>query len=590
MGWVSLDKPTNLPTAPGVYQYLDRDGRVLYVGKAKNLKQRITSYFTGDVHPRTARMLEHAATLTWAICASETEALLLEREWIAAQQPPFNVRLRAGKGYGGVALSTERIPRLHTWRGERPAKAQSFGPYPGVRAGELLDALCIIVQVRTCTAEDYQRAERNGRACLLGETGRCLAPCVRPEIIDEHAAAARRLAHHLRNPDPRLAAQAEAAMQAEAAAENFEAASVLRDRLNALTTIGLRQRVTHQPGWDRCAAVLRRDGDRMVLAVVRAENGSVAGIELYHAEADVELDETGNLTAVLDQLPHRSDAPAVITEISAVGGRLARGERERALLSFAANQAEEAVRADRQRSTPNTVDRLDTLELLRERLGTGPLHRIECLDISHTAGHQAVGSLVVLRAGEAVRNEFRALDLGTTGGDDYQALEETVRRRFSGRELGLASRPDLLLIDGGPGQVAAAARGLSAVGLVPANHGGAGPYLLGIAKRFEELWPLDAARPLLLGVEDPEMRLLVHARDLAHHNGVRAHRRRRDRVARRTLLDDVAGVGPARRRALLAHFGTLDALAAAPHAEIAAVRGIGDELASRIWQALRPVT
>jgi excinuclease ABC subunit C len=592
---MSLSRPENIPTAPGVYQYLDRDGRVLYVGKAKNLRHRISSYFNGEPHPRTARMLGLAEDLTWVICASEAEALVLEREWISRKQPPFNVRLRAGHGYGGVAVTSERIPRLHTWRGERPKGGRSFGPYPGVRSGELLDALTVLFQVRSCRPEEFQRAERNGRACLLGETGRCLAPCVKVDAVTEHASAAERLVAHLKNPDRRLAEETETLMHAEAARENFESAGALRDRLRALEVIGRRQRVTQEPGWNRRAAVLRRDGDRMVLAVARAEDGSVAAVDIYHAETDWERDDFGNLEAAVGQIP----VPAVviegrdgllITENTVTGGRRARGERERALLSFAANQAEEALRTVRTTPVRDVAGRLEAVEAVRERLGIDSARRIECIDISHTAGREAVGSLVVLEDGVAVRGQFRALDLGTTDGDDYRAIEETVRRRFTGRRLGLPTLPEVLLIDGGPGQVAAAARGLEAAAVQPANHGGDGPYLLGIAKRFEELWPLGNERPLLLGQDDRELLLLVAARDLAHSNGVAHHRRRRDRRAGRTLLDDVDGLGPARRRALLAHFGTLDALGAAPAQEIATVRGIGDGLAGRIWAALHPGT
>lgn len=593
---MSLQRPENVPTAPGVYQYLDRDGRVLYVGKAKNLRNRISSYFNGEPHPRTARMLGLAEDLTWVVCASEAEALVLEREWISRKQPPFNVRLRAGHGYGGVAVTSERVPRLMTWRGERPKGARSFGPYPGVRAGELLDALTVLFQVRSCRPEEFQRAERNGRACLLGETGRCLAPCVKVDQTGEHAEAAERLIAHLKNPDRRVAEETADLMHAEASRENFESAAALRDRLRALEVIGRRQRVTQAPGWNRQAAVLRRDGDRMVLAVVRAENGSVTAVDIYHAETDWERDDTGNLEAAVGQLPDQVTGAAeqrealLVTEEQVIGGRRARGERERALLSFAANQAEEALRAARSGPVRDTAGRLESVDALRERLGIDSARRIECIDISHTAGRQAVGSLVVLEDGVPVRAEFRALDLGDTDGDDYQAMEETVRRRFTGRRLGLSALPQILLIDGGPGQVAAAARGLEAADLQAKNQGGDGPYVLGIAKRFEELWPLGNERPLLLGQDDRELLLLVSARDLAHSNGVAHHRRRRDRRAGRTLLDDIAGLGPARRRALLAHFGTLDAIAAAPAQEIAAVRGIGEGLAGRVWAALHPGT
>lgn len=582
---MSLDRPRDIPHAPGVYEYLDPEGRVLYVGKAKNLKQRIDSYFTGEHHPRTRRMLNLATSIRWTICASEEEALLLEREWIVKRQPPFNVRMRLGNGYGGVAITKGAVPRLVRWRGERPKNAESFGPYPGIRPVELVDALTTVFGVRTCTDDEYRRAERNRRACLLGETGKCLAPCVKTEVRPAHAEAARALARHMQNPDPGRGEQIREEMRIASEAENFEEAGRKRDHLRALEIVGRRQRVHGPRLVDVTAVVVRVKEERLIAAMVRARNGSIDSVEILTGDLDGERDLDGNLETVL---LHLGLDDAAVTETTVLGGRLPRGEAERNLLSFAATQAEAAVKTALEQGWRDPARRLEALEAVKERLGAGSAARIECLDISHGRGEQTVGSLVVLDDGEPRRDQWRRLDLGSFGGDDYKAITEVITRRFSGEQLGLERAPDILLIDGGPGQVNAALEGMRAAGVEPCNLGGAGPYLLGIAKRFEELWPVTAQEPILLDGTDPALLVLTMARDCAHDNGVRTHRRRRDREAARTRLDGIAGIGTTRKNALLAHFGTYDALLAAPVAEIAAVRGIGPGLAENIHKALHP--
>jgi excinuclease ABC subunit C len=582
---MSVTRPDSAPEAPGVYEYLDPEGRVLYVGKAKNLKNRLASYFTGDHHPRTVRMLNLATTVRWTICASEEEALLLEREWIVKRQPPFNVRLRAGSGYGGVALTKGPVPRLTVWRGQRPKHAESFGPYPGIRQRELIDALTTVFAVRTCTDEEYRRAERNRRACLLGETGRCLAPCVDRDAHAPHAEMVKALRLHLKNPDPARIDAAREDMEAAAAAEHFEEAGRKRDHLRALEVIGRRQRVHGEGLEDVTAVVLRFKGERLVAAVTRAGGGSIESVEVVHGDLDGEADIGGNLEAVLLQL-NLPEPP--VTEMVVRGGRAARGTGERNLLAFAATQAEAAMRNLHDTGWRDPSRRLEALEVLKESLGAASARRIECLDISHGGGKHTVGSLITLIDGEPERSNWRRLELGELGGDDYRAIEEVIARRFQGNRLGFTEQPDILLIDGGPGQVNAALQGMRNAGLQPANLGGTGPYLLGIAKRFEELWPVGAATPLLLHETDPALLVLTMARDCAHANGVSTHRRRRDRAAGHTRLDGIAGLGERRRAALLAHFGTYQALLAAPASEIAAVRGIGEALAERIHQALHP--
>lgn len=590
---MSVSRPIDVPGAPGVYEFVDRSGRVLYVGKAKDLSRRVASYFRSDVAPRTALLVQRATSLRWVVCASEAEALVLEREWIRSKQPPFNIRLRAGAGYSGVHVSADQVVRLASWRGARPRRGTSFGPYPGVATADLVDALQIVFGVRTCDDATYRKAELTGRPCLLGETGKCLAPCVGRVSVEAHNAAAGALTAHLRQPDPRIGERLDAEMRALADGEHFEAASRRRDQLKALEVIGRRQRVLGGAGWDRVAVACRRNGERMAVACTRVLDGAVTLVETYVSADDPMLDEQETLTAVLAELALPAGA-IVITAQATSSSRRARGERERGLLAFTSTQAQVACEADAPTPSVDPAEQAQALARLAELLRVaGPLRRVECMDVSHTQGRHTVGSVVTLCDGVAHREEFRAVHLRDVGGDDYAAMRELVQRRTSGRRLGLDALPDLLLIDGGPGQVAAALDALLGSGLVPANHDDApglvaagthtiGPVLAGLAKRFEELWPVGAERPVLLGMRDPVLRTLTAARDHAHHHALGASRRRRERAALRTGLDDVVGVGPTRKRALLARFGTLDAIARAPLAELAAVAGIGPGLAQRI--------
>jgi excinuclease ABC subunit C len=572
---VSVEKPTEIPRAPGVYEFLDARGQVLYVGKAKNLAARLGNYFTTIEHPRTRRMLEEACDLRWTICASETEALVLEREWIAAKQPPYNVLLRAGDGYSGIAISREAVPRLYTWRGRRPVTAELFGPYPGAGSRDMLDALQLLFGVRSCTNETYRRAERDGRACLLGETGRCLAPCTARVSVEQHREAAEELAKFLRKPDTQRAAKLGTEMALFAEQEQFEAAARRRDQLRALEVINERQRLVGPSNWNREIVAVRRDESRVVVAVTTVRDGRICSVETYAVPNDPNIEDHELLEAVLSQL---GDGRRV-TETATATSRRARGARERGLVNFTATQAAEALRREPVRRSTDRAELATALRRLAEMLQHGgPLVRIECMDISHTKGSQTVGAVVVLENGEPNRREYRTLHLGDFNGDDYAAISELVARRFSAKAMGMSGPPDLLLIDGGPGQVASAERALADLGVTVT--------LAGLAKRLEEIWPAGSRTPLLLEPDDQALRLLTLVRDEAHRHAIGTHRRLRGRAALKTGLDGVAGLGKQKREALLARFGSLDAVASLPETELATVPGIGPVLARRIREAL----
>ncbi|MBU6200610.1 MAG: excinuclease ABC subunit UvrC [Acidobacteria bacterium] len=588
---MSVTRPTDVPRAPGVYEFSDTTGRVLYVGKAKDLAQRIASYFPGDpedLHPRTRRMLANATAVRWVLCASETEALVLEREWVHAKQPPYNVRLRTGDGYGGISVSRGPVPRLSVWRGRRPANAETFGPYPGTSNRDLLDALMTLFGVRTCDENTYKNAARTGRACLLGETGKCLAPCVGTVDAETHRQAAVALKENLERPDPALAGRLEKEMRTFAEALNFEAAARRRDQLEAFATLGRRQRVAGETT-DVDALAVSRSGERIAAALVSVRGGVVTEVEQWAAADDPGLTGTELLETVLALLPERDSTRDLLTGHPVGGTRAPRGDAERAVLAFATTQAEESlVSTSLRRDDP--AENAAAAARIAEIVGAGaPVRRIECTDISHTNGRHTVGSVVTFVDGAPRKDLYRRLNLRDLGGDDYAATRMLVSRRLRPGGMGHDALPDLLLVDGGPGQVKAAVEGRGeaaaiATALGDDSNPGSVP-IMGLAKRFEELWPEGADVAVRPEPNSALGLLLRHARDEAHRHALGGNRRQRERAAVRTGLDGIRGLGPARRAALLSRFGTLDAVAAAPVEELATVPGVGPSLAARIREA-----
>lgn len=586
---MSVTRPNDVPHTPGVYEFSDGAGRVLYVGKAKDLANRLASYFPterDELHPRTRRMLGDAVDVRWVICASETEALVLEREWVHAKQPPYNVRLRAGSGYGGIAVSRDPIPRLMVWRGRRPANTETFGPYPGTSTRDLLDALMTLFGVRTCDESTYRKAAKTNRACLLGETGKCLAPCVGRVTESAHREAATELKRTLERPDMALAETLQTEMQTFSEALNYEAAARRRDQLEAFATLGRRQRVATD-STDIDAVAIARSGERVAVALVGVADGIVTDVEQWAAVDDPELPDTELLATVLALLPPRSTNRALLAEHTVDGVRTPRGETERAVLAFAKTQAEESL-------VSTSLRRDDPAEIAAASVGLagildvdGPIRRIECTDISHTNGRHTVGSIVVLVDGAPQKDLYRRLNLGELGGDDYTATRALVYRRLRPNGMGHDALPDLLLIDGGPGQVQAAldGRAAAAADALAADVAAwdpAGVPIMGLAKRFEELWPEGASVPVRLEANSALLLLLRHARDEAHRHALGGNRRQRERDALRTGIDNIPGLGPARRTTLLAHFGTVDALSGASVEELSSVKGIGRALSQRI--------
>ncbi len=597
--------PGSVPRAPGVYRFETTDGRALYVGKAMILERRLANYFADPerLHPRTLQMLTQAEQLRWVVCATEAEALVLERTWIAAEQPRFNVKLRDGDGYPGLAIDLSRdVPRLHPWRGRRPT-GEVFGPYPGARSRDLIDALTRVFGVRSCKDEVYRRAERTQRACLLADIGRCAAPCIGRVTAVEHRDRAQQMVKFLAGEDRSPIDTLDQEMRVAAEQLQFELATIRRDELD-----GLRQVLAHQSivtGVADCECVAMEFTDELVgIAIVNVRNGEVRGVSTYVADRDPVLstDELWTqlslralqgvklakrvLLAGTTVIPTGLAAALAVESGRTVTVRKPRTD-ESGVAGMAIRNASEAL-ANGMTRRPTTLEkRSEALAEIAQAVGMGDLPwRIECLDISHTQGRNPVASVVVLEDGLPKPAEYRRVNVATDyAGDDPRSLAYTLRRRFTGSRLGLERNPDLIIVDGGPLQVAAAAALIEELWSDPERNEPR-PWVAGMAKRLEELWLPNEEWPVILERNSPGLLVLQLVRDEAHRTAIESHRRQRDRKALTVRLDTVPGLGPVRRRALIERFGSVDAVVRATVQELATVPGIGSTLGAVIHHHL----
>lgn len=551
-----------------------RDETVLYVGKAKNLRKRVSQYFTGAPTPRTKAMVAKATDLRWTVCASETEALVLEQQWISAHQPPYNVLMKYGSGYAGVAISTESTPRLFTWRGERPHKSKSFGPYPGVRSRELINALSLAFGVRTCSKGVFNKAKRSGVPCILADTGHCLAPCVDRVSELQYSTAVEQLRSFLQGRTASVLDKLTEEMSDSAANLEFEKAALVRDRLAALERT-LQKQVMNEAGTWSGTCIEVHKGARIGIAVAVLARGRVMSVEAASLTAKEALDAQDALEEFMRQHDHLTD-PAPISSTKSHHTRPPKGPRETAVSSFTANQARNAaLYGGHEATSKSSVDELDELVLalnLKERP-----RRIEALDVSHTGGRHPVAAFAVVIDGELARDQVRYVNV-PQGGDDLAGIAHATAKRFNGAQLGLQDQPDILLIDGGPLQVAAAAQ------LVPPRIE---TVVVGIAKRLEELWIPGTDDPLVLP-RSGGLRLLMAARDHAHTLALRKHSATRDAALVRTEISSVPHIGPRRLAKLTAAFGSADAIVGATREQFQSV--LGRAVGGQAWDNLHANT
>lgn len=615
-------KPGEIPTDPGVYRFLDADGRILYVGKAKNLRARLSNYFAPlhTLHERTRRMVTTAAKVEWTVVKTDIDSLQLEYTWIQEYSPPFNVRYKDDKSYPYMAVTlADEAPRVIVTRNRRIRGAKYFGPYPKVWAvHDTIDQLIKVFPIRTCSDSSYKKAMASGRPCFPGQIGRCGGPCSMKVTIEEHRAIVDDFVSFMSGSDKRFTKRLEARMREAAAAMDYEAAASYRDKLQALDAV-----------LNRSALVLSEDTDADLFGVAEDElsaavqhfvvrGGRVRGVRA--TTIDKELDISG--PDLVDQILQRAYGAASAADIprqvlvptlpddaaeleqwlqsrrgKKVTLQIAQRGQKADLMRTATLNAQQALMLHKTRRTSDYTARTKALTDLQEALGMteAPL-RIECFDISHLGGTGVVASMVVFEDGLPRKDQYRSFSVAETT-DDTDSMYQVLTRRLAHidrdeaeqekidpmadgevdatrKRPRFAYRPQLLLVDGGQPQVQAAARALR-------DAGHEEIALCGIAKRLEEVWLPDDDFPVILPRSSEALYLLQRLRDEAHRFAITHQRKKRGRDIT-TVLAEVPGLGATRIKALLRHFGSVSRLKQATPEEIQELPGIGPRLAATI--------
>jgi excinuclease ABC subunit C len=622
--------PGSVPDRPGVYRFLDADGRVVYVGKAKSLRSRLAQYFQDPdgLHPRTRTMVNAASSVTWTVVATEVEALQLEYAWIKEFDPRFNVKYRDDKSYPFLAVSIgEEFPRAQVMRGTKRKGVRYFGPYSHAWAiRETLDQLLRVFPIRSCSAGVFRRAGQMGRPCLLGYIDKCTAPCVGRISADDHRVLVDDLCAFLAGDTARFVRQLQSEMKDAADTQEYERAARLRDDIRALERALERNTVVLPDGTDADVVAMVEDELEAAFHIFHVRAGRVRGQRGMVTEKVDDVDGPELMEQFLtylygevvpDSIPREvliGVAPedcAPITEwLSDRRGsqvavrRPARGDKRR-LMDTVEQNAKHALALHKVRRSGDLTARAVALEELQEALGMAeaPL-RIECFDISHLAGTDPVASMVVFEDGVPRTSDYRRFAVKTPGGDDPAAIAEVVSRRFarlldetarnasepdSGdddptgarttRPKRFAYRPQLVVVDGGPVQAAAAGDAITDLGVTDVT-------VVGLAKRLEEVWVAGDDAPIILPRGSQGLFLLQRIRDEAHRFAITYQRQRRGRRAVTSALDAIPGLGAERKRALLRHFGSVRQIKAADIDQLQEVAGIGPRLAETIAAAL----
>ncbi|PTU80083.1 excinuclease ABC subunit C [Pseudomonas indoloxydans] len=587
---------------PGVYRMFDSEARLLYVGKAKNLKKRLSSYFrkTGQA-PKTAALVARIAQIETTITANETEALLLEQTLIKEWRPPYNILLRDDKSYPYVFLSDGDFPRLGIHRGAKKARGRYFGPYPSALAiRESLSLLQKTFLVRQCEDSYYKNRTR---PCLQYQIKRCKAPCVGLVSPEEYAEDVRHSVMFLDGRSNALSEELSASMEKASMALEFERAAELRDQIAMLRRVRDQQSMEGGTGDVDVVAVMLTPGGACV-HLISVRGGRVLGSKNFFPQVAIEEEGGDVLMAFLAQyylgnaerdLPselivnvQHEDFATLIEAIESLRGRSlsislrVRGTRAR-WQQLAVTNAEQALAA-RLVNRQHLAERFEALATVLEM--DEPPQRMECFDISHSSGEATVASCVVFGPEGPLKSDYRRFNIeGVTAGDDYAAMHQALTRRFSKIKDGEGKLPDVLLVDGGKGQLAMAREVLQELAVPDL-------ILLGVAKGttrkpgLEVLYLNDAEHEFTLPGNSPALHLIQQIRDESHRFAITGHRARRGKTRRTSTLEEVPGIGPKRRRELLNHFGGLQELSRASAEEIAKAPGINKKLAESIYDAL----
>ncbi len=607
-------KTSEIPTRPGVYRFYDSKRRILYVGKAKNLRARLQSYFAPleSLHERTRRMVKSAVDVDWTIVKTEFEALQLEFTWIKEFNPPFNIRFKDDKSYPYLAVSmSDKVPRVFVTRNRELKGVKYFGPYTQAWAlRQTLDTLLKAFPVRSCSSGVFATAKRSNRPCLLADIGKCSAPCVSRVTDQEHVDIAKELVNFMSGMDPQQVEILRQKMLTASKNENFELAARLRDNIEALETVLEKSTVVFSDLTDADLFGIAHDELAATISLFSVRGGRIRGVRAWtmDKELDQSLDDLVRQIILFAYSPVAGvEAPSIPKEVlvpslpedssdlelflaalrgSAVSLRVPKRGDKAALAQTALENAEHALALYKTRRVSDFAARTGALNRLASALDLtdAPL-RIECYDISHLSGTDIVGSMVVFEDGLPKKAHYRQFNIDSAQ-DDTDAIFQVLTRRLkylrdpeTVDEGRFSYFPSLIVVDGGIGQVNAAARAIEASGVT-------GLAVCGLAKRLEEVWLPGNENPIILPRASEELFLLQRLRDESHRFALTASRRKRSSAISSSLLE-IPGLGEKRVMALLKRFGSAKRLRIATLDEISDVAGIGRELASQILERLK---
>ncbi|CAB4640845.1 MAG: excinuclease ABC subunit UvrC [Actinobacteria bacterium] len=613
-------RPPEIPEDPGVYRFYNKSDKVIYVGKAKNLKNRLSSYFGSNLAQKTYRMVHEAVRVDWTIVKTELEALALEFSWIKQYHPTYNVQFKDDKSYPYLAISLEdEYPRIFITRKEKRPGLKYFGPYTNAWAlRNTYEVLLKVFPVRSCSVGNFQRAQRSKRQCLLGDIGKCAAPCVGWVSPEEHKEIAVKLNDFMESGMEDLLPTMRHEMELAASREEFERAARLRDQIESFEKAQKSTQGNLSDDLDGDFIAIHEEVFHAAGSIFMVRRGSIKGSRSWIVDQERTLegedqwasllfsiygDGATEIPSIIHMNHEPTDSQALTLWLSSIAGHRVtikvpqRGEKVElldtvdrnahyALIQFLSKRANDAAVSGKA-----LIELEEILELPRTPL------RIECFDISNISGTTVVASMVVFEDGIAKKSEYRRFIIDTTEAtDDTRAMHQVITRRLkrlladrkvdqsevneSGGRLGKFSYPpQLIVVDGGAPQVAAAARALEELGVTDIA-------LCGLAKRLEEVWLPHSQDPLILPRTSEGMYLLQRIRDEAHRFAITFHRSRRSKVMLESVLDEIEQLGHIRRAALLDRFGSVSAIRKASVAEIAATPGIGEKIASIIWSHL----
>ena len=617
-------RPSNIPEHPGVYRFYNSKDKVIYVGKAKNLKNRLSNYFQANLATKTNRMVHEAVRVDWTIVSTELEALALEFSWIKQYQPKYNVQFKDDKSYPYLALSlNDEYPMIFITRKDKRPGLKYFGPYTNAWAlRNTFDVLLKVFPVRSCSSSNFSRAQRSKRQCLLGDIGKCAAPCVGWISQEDHKKLAGRLNEFMESGMENILPKLHEEMNSAAANEDFERAARLRDQIESFEKAQKSTEGNFSDDLDGDFISIYHDGFHAAGSIFSMHRGSVKGSRSWIVDQEMVLEGQDEVTALLysiygtGSIPvprhiYISSDPVDKEQLEQWLGQIGstkveikapqRGEKLELLQTVKRNAQYSLIQYLSKRATDAAVSGKALTEIEEHlNLPRTPL-RIECFDISNISGTSVVASMVVFEDGMIKKSEYRRFIIDPSEGfDDTRAMHQVITRRLKrllddrkeneaevaelgGKPSKFAYPPQLIVVDGGQPQVNAAQRALDELGITDIA-------LCGLAKRLEEVWVPGSKDPLILPRSSEGLYLLQRIRDEAHRFAITFHRSRRSKIMLESILDEIPQLGSARRASLLEHFGSVAAIRKASVEEIAATPGIGGKIASLIESHLESIS